>query len=41
MTVYVKSNRKRLLKIKLEKIARTQNISKYDLSKLKSYKINQ
>ena len=37
----LKSNRKKLLKIKLEKIARTQNISKNDLSKLKSYKINQ
>ena len=37
----VKNNCKKLLKIKLEKNAKIQNISKNELSKAKSYKINQ
>ena len=36
----VKNNRKKLLKMKLEKIAKIENISKNEL-RLKSYKINQ
>ena len=37
----VKSNRRKLIKVKLEKIAKTQNVSENELSKAEKYKINQ